>query len=149
MGCLKKGVKRENALDALESLKLKSRAPDPVVATMAPKYLPDASRWIRGPGALGGRGEHIGNRHCPFTIGAKCSNPTELTRSAIHLSNLRFHPTLRAWICKQRRSFSSISEEGAKIAVSSTYSTSHNGVISGKEIWDKTKYIFVILLNIK
>ena len=41
-GCLKKGLSKKQALEALESLEVRSRAPDPVVATIAPKYLAES-----------------------------------------------------------------------------------------------------------
>ncbi len=53
-GCLKKGLSKKKALEASESLEVRSKAPDPVVAIVAPKYLAESSRGIRGPGACGG-----------------------------------------------------------------------------------------------
>jgi hypothetical protein len=67
-GCLKKGLSMKKALEALESLAVRSKAPDPVVATIAPKYLAESSRGIRGPGACGGVGEQIGHLHWPLMI---------------------------------------------------------------------------------
>ena len=62
-GCLKKGFSIKKALDALESLEERSRAPEPVVAMVAPRYLAEFSRGIRGPGAFGGLGEQMGHLH--------------------------------------------------------------------------------------
>ena len=67
-GCLKKGLSMKNALEALDSFEVRSRAPDPGVATIAPGYLEESSRGIRGPGASGGLGEQIGHLHWPLTI---------------------------------------------------------------------------------
>ncbi len=98
---MKTGFKNKKAFDGLEILELRFMAPEPVVVTMAPKYFEELSRGIRGPGALGGGGEQIGHLHCPSKIYAKCKYRTELTLSTIHVSKLRFSPTLRMWICKQ------------------------------------------------
>ncbi len=67
-GFLKNGLSKKKAFEALESLEVRSKAPDPVVATIAPKYLAESSRGIRGPGACGGVGEQIGHLHWPFMI---------------------------------------------------------------------------------
>ncbi len=95
-GGLKNLFNKKNAFDAVESLESWSSAPEPVVATMAPRYLADVSIGMRGPGALGGEGEQIGHLHCPLTTSAKCNNLTEVTLRAMHLSQLRLRPTLRA-----------------------------------------------------
>ena len=40
-GCLKKGLRRKNALAALESFEFKFKVLEPVVAIIAPRYLAD------------------------------------------------------------------------------------------------------------
>ena len=40
------------------------------IIVIAPRYLADSPRGIRGPGAFGGKGEQIGRLHCPSTINA-------------------------------------------------------------------------------
>ena len=67
-GCLKNGLRRKKALEALESLEFKSSMLEPVVAIVAPRYLVDCPRGMSGPGALGGAGEQMGHLHSPWTI---------------------------------------------------------------------------------
>ena len=64
-GCLKKGLRRKNALEALESLAFKSSVLEPLVAIVAPRYFVDCPKGISGPGALGGDGEQMGHLHSP------------------------------------------------------------------------------------
>ena len=63
-GCLKNGLRRKKAFDALESLEFRSNVLEPVVA-IASRYLADCPKGIRGPGAFGGDGEQIGHLHSP------------------------------------------------------------------------------------
>ena len=64
-GCLKNGLRRKKAFDALASLEFRSNVLEPVVAIIAPRYLADCPKGIRGRGALGGDGEQIGHLRSP------------------------------------------------------------------------------------
>ena len=69
-GCLKKGLRRKKALEALESFEFKSSVLEPVVAIVAPRYFVDCPKGISGPGALGGDGEQIWHLRSHCTIKA-------------------------------------------------------------------------------
>ena len=67
-GCLKNGLSRKKALEALESFAFRSSVLEPVVAIVAPRYLVDCPSGIREPGAFGGDGEQMGHLHSPCTM---------------------------------------------------------------------------------